>query len=300
MENTGLPTVRPDEYKIGAVAAKHFMKTGLFRFALIRRRGDGWYQTARCRGFQETLRTAGYNCESYTQNDALASPEETERFSEWIRSLRPSIGIFLSDDSNAHNVIQTCHDAGLKVPRDIALIGSTNSPEVLNSNTLNISTVQYDLSELGYSAAHTLHKLMNGHAPASLIQSITPDHVAERDSTHAILFDSLEIRKSIGFLQENYTQSISIVSVADFIGMSRSSFYRLFVKEVKKTPHDYLQMLRVQRAQELLLSSAEACLEDVAVNCGFSGRKHLNQAFIKRTGLSASQWRTQKTRNGVS
>jgi AraC-like DNA-binding protein len=64
------------------------------------------------------------------------------------------------------------------------------------------------------------------------------------------------------FIDDNYSQSIDLSNIADEAFFSKSHFIRLFNKIYGKTPHQYLIIVRVEKAIELLktgLSVSEVC-----------------------------------------
>lgn len=293
IKDTQIPTVRRDERQGGVSAAQHLMAKGLTRFGFLRRRGDAWFHSERYAGFFETLEQAHFPCDVYQQKESLKVKKENQRFQAWLRALPPPFGLLLSEDLGAQNVVDSCQEIGLSIPRDIALIGSINNLEVVNGTNPPLSCVQPDEEKVGYLAAEKLSKLMKGEPMKAEVISVPPLPVVERESTKVIALDDEAIRRAVDFILGNYTHPLTIDDIADSISISRATFYRRFLQAMHVTPHDYIQKLRVDKARELLHADDTVLLEQVALACGFTSRKHLKDSFIRLVGEPPSQWRTQ-------
>jgi transcriptional regulator GlxA family with amidase domain len=73
-------------------------------------------------------------------------------------------------------------------------------------------------------------------------------------------------------------------------GLSARHFARLFHAEVGVTPAVWVEAARVTAARELLERGHEAP-KQVALKCGFSSADTLRRAFVKRIGVTPSEYR---------
>ena len=73
-------------------------------------------------------------------------------------------------------------------------------------------------------------------------------------------------------------------------GYSRSHFLRMFEAATGHTPHRYVLLLRLQRAQELMRKGS-ASLIDIAALCGFSSHAHMSRVFRQLLGVTPSTYR---------
>ena len=74
--------------------------------------------------------------------------------------------------------------------------------------------------------------------------------------------------------------------------MSRNNFYRLFLKETKKTPKFFLLELRMHRAVALL-ANTEKSLDEIALETGYSNRYHFSKVFRDYNGISPIRYRKE-------
>lgn len=78
--------------------------------------------------------------------------------------------------------------------------------------------------------------------------------------------------------------------MAEMVHLSRSQFIRLFKQQLNTTPHQFLQMIRLQKAGVLLKNSPESILQ-IALQLGFSSETHFGRLFKRFYGLTPNQYR---------
>lgn len=97
------------------------------------------------------------------------------------------------------------------------------------------------------------------------------------------------ISAALYYIDNNYTEDITLEQVADYIGFSKYHFSRLFKDATGKTFYDYLCQRRIQSAQTLLLSGVS--ITDLAFQSGFNNITTFNRCFKKYTGFTPSEYR---------
>ena len=93
------------------------------------------------------------------------------------------------------------------------------------------------------------------------------------------------IRIAKQYVQEHYSQSITLEDVCAATGFSVSYFSALFKKESGEGFSKYLTGVRMEHAKELLQESSLPVTE-VCARVGYSDLKHFTQIFKKYTSLS--------------
>jgi AraC family transcriptional regulator len=88
-------------------------------------------------------------------------------------------------------------------------------------------------------------------------------------------------------------KEITIAQLAYDCGLSASQFARAFRQSTGYPPHRWLLQRRIERAQDLLLTS-DKTLAEVARACGFYDQSHLTRAFGQSAGMSPGLWRRAK------
>lgn len=98
------------------------------------------------------------------------------------------------------------------------------------------------------------------------------------------------IRRAVEFVQNNYPRKIKISDVADYVGITRSYLYTIFMKSFGVSPQEYLSNYRITRASELL-TITDLTIEMVAASCGYDDPLVFSKAFKKIKGLPPTKFR---------
>lgn len=98
------------------------------------------------------------------------------------------------------------------------------------------------------------------------------------------------IGSALDYVARNFTQEIKIKSLAAACGMSESHFRRIFEEGMNMKPGDYINLVRVQNACELL-KKTDKSMEEVAAAAGFASISAFNRNFRKILDVSPYQWK---------
>jgi len=94
----------------------------------------------------------------------------------------------------------------------------------------------------------------------------------------------------VDFIEANIDQDLLLASLARVAAMSVYHFARRFKETVGVSPHAYIVMRRVRRAQRMLEHGKDR-LADVAAACGFSNQAHFTTAFQRGIGVTPGAYR---------
>ncbi len=97
------------------------------------------------------------------------------------------------------------------------------------------------------------------------------------------------LKQSIDYIDAHLREEISLEEIANYIGLSRYYFCRLFKKSIGITPYQYIIRCRVEQAKKLL-KKRNLSLSEVALTCGFSHQSHLHRHFKRLTGVTPKQF----------
>ena len=98
------------------------------------------------------------------------------------------------------------------------------------------------------------------------------------------------IARVYAHVMSHLRDAASVETLAHIAGMSPRTFARAFKEEAKKTPAEFVEGARIDAARNRLESS-DMALKVVAYECGFSHAEHMRQVFVKRLGLTPTQYR---------
>ena len=105
------------------------------------------------------------------------------------------------------------------------------------------------------------------------------------------LFDFSEAWKIdlMDFMEQNYTEDLTLEEFASYTGRSLATFKRDFAKVSPLPPQRWIMERRLEKAKTLLLENT-ATAQDVGYLVGFKNRSHFSQAFKKKFGYSPSNY----------
>lgn len=101
--------------------------------------------------------------------------------------------------------------------------------------------------------------------------------------------------KAIWYMEGNYDRDVTVQRTADFVGLSRSQLYRVFMEESGRTPKEALMAIRLQRARQLLAGST-LTVEEIARQVGLNTGAQLGAAFRRVYGISPGGYRKESRR----
>ena len=99
-----------------------------------------------------------------------------------------------------------------------------------------------------------------------------------------------DIRTIIDYMGAHLAESCRSEFLAGLIHLSPPQFQRKFRRSTGFSPYDYLQRLRIDKAQELLAGS-EMSVTDISHSLGFSSSQHFAGVFKQYTGQTPSAFR---------
>ena len=95
------------------------------------------------------------------------------------------------------------------------------------------------------------------------------------------------------YMEEHYSESISAADIATSIGISESLLFKLFRGNEDTTPTEHLRSIRLQHAEQLLLSDTNIKISDVAQRCGFSDSAYFCKVFRAETGMTPKNYQSK-------
>jgi transcriptional regulator GlxA family with amidase domain len=97
----------------------------------------------------------------------------------------------------------------------------------------------------------------------------------------------------IELMEANLSEPLSLIEIADHVGLSRRQIERLFRQEMGRSPARYYLEIRLDRARHLLIQSAMPVVE-VAVACGFVSASHFSKCYRELYARSPQQERADR------
>ena len=98
------------------------------------------------------------------------------------------------------------------------------------------------------------------------------------------------ISRAIKYIEENYTETITINDLCDSYKINKCYFCNLFKKETGYTFINYLNNYKVEKSKELLKNLSLSLL-DVSLAVGYNNQSYYSTIFKKFTGITPLEYR---------
>ena len=120
-------------------------------------------------------------------------------------------------------------------------------------------------------------------------QAITDltDRVASKQNN---IRTSSYVEKCRDYVSKNYMNKIKIGTIADSLGINESYLSRIFSRETGNRFQDYVNIVRTDRAANLLTYSEEP-LAHIAEYVGFPSQSYFGKIFLRFKGMTPRQYR---------
>lgn len=137
----------------------------------------------------------------------------------------------------------------------------------------------------------TEYELDVRHALSHLLALLTKHLPAEQPAqARRISRDNERIKIMMRYIQDHFTEEVTVAQIADSALISTSECLRCFHNTIGLTPIQYTKYYRVQRAAEQLQSS-DRKIADIGADCGFQEMSYFAKAFREIMGTTPSEYR---------
>lgn len=288
-EDIDLPRVAVDNAALGRLGAVHFISLGHQHCA--------WFGLAinpvsrtRYRAYRDTLAAVGIDCVRLDTVKAQDPAYITQR----LLDLPKPCAVYTKSDYDSAWLANLCHEAGLRIPDDVAILGADDNALICESQWIKLSSVRYDLARIGYEGAAMLDALLQGKALETRLQLIPPQGITVRQSTDALAATDPLVREALAYLHEHLRESIGTNEIAEKLGVSRRLLELRFRAQMHSSVREYLIRSRIVESKNLL-SSTDEPIETIAALTGFCNAPHFSRTFKRDAGMTPSQYRAQQT-----
>ncbi len=97
---------------------------------------------------------------------------------------------------------------------------------------------------------------------------------------------------AIQYIEQHYASRITTKDLSDYIHLSASNVIKLFKNNLGRTPTEYINQVRVNKAKELLLYSQKN-IREIAYAIGYNDEFYFSRVFKKMEGKSPRIFRRQ-------
>jgi len=99
------------------------------------------------------------------------------------------------------------------------------------------------------------------------------------------------LKKAVDYIGENYMYRLTLEDVAAHIYLNKTYISQMFMKHLGISFGNYLESVRIHKAQELLQRTEES-ITRIAEKTGYASQSYFTKVFKKRVGMSPLKYRT--------
>lgn len=218
--------------------------------------------------------------------------EHFHRLELALRVLPTPAAIACASDLHAWRIIETCRQIGMRVPQDVAVIGSNRNPAIAEVCRPRLTSVVYNHERLGYEAARLLDRLIKGRPAPKVPIRIPSIGIIPGESTVLQQVGDPLVDQAILHIHEQLASGINVNKLIEGLPASRRALERRFIKTLGRTPAEEVRRIRIERAKSLIATTSRP-LSEVAAECGYSALSHLSRDFRNETGKAPSTYRRE-------
>ena len=283
--------------QVGRLAGEHLLALGLRHFAFC-----GWgrsddstvaWESARLKAFGETVREAGFDVSVYSwpaRRGDWAWAREQKQLARWIAGLPRPAGLMAANDQRGRHVLEAAAQAGVRVPKDLAVVGVDNDEVLCEMADPPLSSVELNTRQIGFEAASLLHKLLSRRRGQERAPVVEPLGVVARQSTDMLAMDDEVVQTAARFIRANAHRPIQVSDVLGAVPVSRKTLEVRFQRALGRTPHDEIHRIRLQRVKDLL-AQTDWPLRRIAGESGFAYAEHMHALFRRRVRMTPARYR---------
>ena len=226
-------SVFSNNYETGVIAAEHLLGRGLRRFGFLGHNRDK-ADIQQLNGYTETLKSEGYQSTIFKFNRSVieGNAEGWEEFilqlRKWIKRLQPPVGIHATSDINCRYLIEICKSLELKIPHDLAIVGSGNEPLICSSPYPSLTSIDKNFEEVGYQAARLLDEMMKSGKRSKEAKYCQPQGIVPRQSTDSYASDHPKVALALRYIAESANRRIKVNDVVNAVATNRRTLERNF------------------------------------------------------------------------
>ncbi len=98
------------------------------------------------------------------------------------------------------------------------------------------------------------------------------------------------ISEVVAFIKENYQSDITLKQLANMHFISPEHLSRTFKKETNFGFNEFISLVRLQKAEQLLREREKRSISEIAYSCGFNDSNYFSDKFKRTYGISPLQY----------
>jgi LacI family transcriptional regulator len=262
-------------------------------FAVVGESSSPEWSVVRIKSFQAEVAKTGHPCHIIRENRWKVAREFTAYIRPWIEALPRHTAIYAVNDPIARRIADAANAAKLRIPQDLTLLGTDNTPTWCEAPSPTISSIQLDFERMGYLAAKMLGQKICQHGPdgggGAVSASIGPMLAVRRESTGGRGRMEPHILEAVEIIRREACNGLTVAKLAARLPGSRRLLDLRFREAMGHSVLDEIQQVRLERVFDLLRQPGIR-IGAIADFSGFALHQ-LDKVFRSRFGCSLRDWR---------
>lgn len=286
-----LPWFETDDAAFAQLAFEHLRERGFKHFAFC---GDPSFNWSEWRSdhFSRAAKAESLPCHIYrpTRRFSRDDADSVDDIARWVKQLPKPVGVMAAYDHRGQQLLDACRRLGIAVPEEVAVIGVDNDELICELSPPPLSSVIPNTPRIGYEAAALLDQMMSGRQVVARTHLIPPLGIATRQSTDVLAVEDRHVAEAVRYIRQHACEGIDVGDVLRAVPQARRLLERKFRKLFKRTPHEEILRVQLDRVK-LLLTETDLPLSEIASKTGFTHVEYLSVVFKKKVGVPPSRFR---------
>ena len=213
----------------------------------------------------------------------------------WLGSLPKPAGLLCPDLGGGGYVIRVCRALGIRVPEDVALVGTDDTDVSLSSRPTLTSVIPVG-ERIGAEAVRALARMMSGKNFEREVVRIEAMDLRIRQSTGLQRAEVCDIAGAVAHINQHACGGLTVGRLfRETQLVCYKTFHSHFTEATGQTPGQAILNRQIAEAQRLL-AGTRLSVTMVAEKCGFGGGSDFARRFRLVTGVSPTEFRRRGAR----
>ena len=280
----------------GRICADYLIKKRVRNFAFFGLNGMVWSDERRDGFFSEIGELVPEATKSVYEISDISETwwYDLSSLSKWLRDLPKPVGILACDDNRAYYIVEASKqdsEEGMRIPEDIMVLGIDNDESLCQLCSPQLSSLNQDTEEAGYDTAAFINEIL----PLPLEERMSmkkdiivkPTYITTRRSTDAVLHPNPHISRILYYINNNYSEHISVDDLVSLVPMSRRLLESTFRREMGISIYQYVIQVRVEKMKDLIVNGNSPIAAADLLNTDY---KIIARSFKKLTGSTPGEF----------
>ena len=210
-----------------------------------------------------------------------------------LRNIQKPIGVLAANDTYAAEVLKATREAGLSVPRDVAVVGVDNEQFLCERMATPMTSIEPDFEREGYEAMRAAAKLLSGMPVPRRIACGISKVVARKSTLDPNSAETL-VNRALEVIAEKATSGLTVSDLCAHLRVSRCLLDLRFKEQKRASPKEAITAHKIEILKDLLRRT-DIPIADACARSGFGSENHPKKLFRQRFGTTMREYRAQNS-----